>query len=106
ALENAAMIPIALLMAVACWHLAVAGLSLIWVGHAGTVAAREYAMSGNEYNAQQVARDAVPGPFASGTKVTTSGPTMTVTMPIPASFAGQVGFPKEVSVTRGVVVEP
>ncbi|WP_277453702.1 P-loop NTPase [Janibacter sp. DB-40] len=105
ALENAAMIPIALLLAVIGWQVAVTGLTFIYTGHASSAATREWAITGNEHDARTEARDAVPQPFGSGVDVAAHDARVTVRMDIPASF-DVPGLPQQLTVTEGVVMEP
>ncbi|WP_427384231.1 AAA family ATPase [Janibacter sp. G56] len=106
ALENAAIIPLAMLLAVLCFQLAVIGLTFVYAGHAGAEAAREYGISGDASSAAAVARDVVPGPFAKGLSVTGGGDSIKVTLQVPMGFGSAVGLPQTLSATRGVVGEP
>ncbi|WP_338749349.1 P-loop NTPase [Janibacter alittae] len=105
ALENAAMIPLALILAVLGWQLAVTGLTFIYTGHASGAATREWAISSDEGAARTEARNSVPEPFGSGVDVSAHGDTVTVRMDIPVSF-DVPGLPQELTVTEGVVMEP
>lgn len=105
ALENAAMIPLALMLAVFGWQVAVIGMTFVYTGHASGAATREWAISSDEHNARVEARDAVPEPFRSGVDVSAAGDTVTVSMDIPASF-DVPGLPQHLTVTEGVVMEP
>lgn len=105
ALENAAMIPLALILAVFGWQLAVTGLTFIYTGHASGAATREWSITSDEHDAQVEARNAVPEPFRSGVDVSAHDDTVTVNMTIPASF-DVPGLPQQLSVSEGVVMEP
>lgn len=105
ALENAAMIPLALTLAVFGWQVAVIGMTFVYTGHASGAATREWAITSDEHSARVEARDAVPEPFRSGVDVSASGDTVTVRMDIPASF-DVPGLPQQMTVTEGVVMEP
>lgn len=105
ALENATLIPLALLLAVIGWHLAVTGLTFIYTGHASGAATREWAITGDQHGTQAHARDAVPQPFRSGVDVSAHADTVTVRVDIPASF-DLPGLPQTLTVTEAVVMEP
>ncbi|WEV77354.1 P-loop NTPase [Janibacter cremeus] len=105
ALENAAMTPLALVLAVFGWQLAVTGLTFIYTGHASGAATREWAITSDVHDARAEARDAVPEPFRSGLDVSAHAESVTVNMSIPASF-DVPGLPQQLSVTEGVVMEP
>lgn len=105
ALENAVMIPLALLMAVICWQLAVIGVTFIYAGHATGAATREYSISGSTLQAQAEARSSVPTTFGSGLDVSSRRDTVTVRMDIPSSF-NVPGMPQELSMSQDVVREP
>ncbi len=107
AIETAGIIPLALLTAVMCWHIAVIGLSFIWGGHATSIAAREYAITSDTTVARNAAQRAIPDAF--GRHLTVSNPSgdrISVTVDIPLSFADSIGFPDTFTTTRDVVREP
>lgn len=107
ALENAAMIPFALVLAVLCWQIAVIGLTFVYSGHASSAAAREYSISQDESAASRSAKEAVPDSFGTGLDVS-STPTdeIVVTMRVPMSFSEVPGLPETVTTTRHVLEEP
>lgn len=104
AVENAAMIPLAILLALVCWQAAVIGLTFLYSGHAASAASREFAISGSRTHATEMARDAVPGPFADGIHVATNGREVRVRMNVPG--ADIPGLPESLTTTRKVVTEP
>lgn len=105
ALENAAMIPLAVLLAVIGWQVAVTGLTFIYTGHASGVATREWAITSDENETQVETRDAVPEVFRSGVDVSAHDDIVTVSVDIPASV-DLPGLPQQLTVTEGVVMEP
>lgn len=106
ALETAVMIPVALLVGLMAWQLAVTGLAWLWSGQAMGLAAREYAISGSVTHATQAARAGVPAPFSSGITVSANGAAIRVAVPVPASLPARFGFPAEIASTKNVVREP
>lgn len=107
ALENAVMIPLAILLAVVCWQIAVTGLAFVWAGNATSAAARAYATGGTSATATTAARNSVPSAFQGGIAVAVpAAHKIAVTVPIPMTFAGVVGLPTTVTTTRSVVSEP
>ncbi len=106
ALENVAIIPLAILMAFLAFQIAVYGLSAIWLGQSSSVAAREYGVHGNAAKAATKARATVPEPFSSGLGVQGHGQSVTVSMNVPLAVGGLVGMPSSLSQNVGVVREP
>lgn len=107
ALENAAAIPMAILVAVLCWQIAVTGVAFIWAGRATTAAARSMAVNDNPDQVAHAARSAVPGAFSDGMVVRRPTPSsVSVTTRVPLSFAGAIGLPTSLTTTRNVVTEP
>lgn len=107
ALENAAMIPLVLLLGVLCWQVAVIGLTFVYSGHASNAAAREYSISASEESAVSSARGAVPDIFGTDLEVkSTSVGEVELTMQVPLSFSQVPGVPESVTTTRAVVQEP
>jgi pilus assembly protein CpaE len=105
ALENAATIPLALILCVLGWQLAVTGLTFIYAGHANGAASREYAISGDVDAARAEARESIPTPFSSGLDVRAAGNRVTVRVDVPASFEVP-GLPDVLKVSKQVVMEP
>ncbi len=105
ALENAATIPLALILCVLGWQLAVTGLTFIYAGHANGAASREYAISGDVDAARAEARESIPTPFSSGLDVRAAGSRVTVRVDVPASFEVP-GLPDVLKVSKQVVMEP
>lgn len=102
ALENVAVIPMALGFIVMLWQLAVLGLGALWLGQASTEATRTYAITGSVYEATQSARKTIPEPFSSGVHVSASGNSVWVTVKVPpGSF-----FLSEVTSHHTVTKEP
>ncbi len=106
ALENVAIIPLAILMAFLAFQIAVYGLAAIWLGQSTSVAAREYGVHGSVAVAAGKARDTVPEPFSSGLGVEGHGSSVTVRMDVPMAVGGLVGLPASLSQSVGVVKEP
>lgn len=101
------MIPLALVLAVICWQIAVIGLTFVYSGHASSAAAREYSISQSESAASHSAKEAVPETFGSGLDVSsTPSDEVVVTMRIPMSFSEIPGLPETVTTTRHVLEEP
>lgn len=103
-IETVGVLPIAILLCLVAWQIAVTGFSSLYAGHASTVAAREYAVSHDVQEAERKARAAVPGPLRSGFDVSADRNEITVTVPVP--MGAPVILPTELSSTREVVMEP
>ena len=106
ALENVAIIPLALLLAFLAFQITVYGLAAIWLGQSTSVAAREYGVHGNAVYAVTKARDTVPEPFSSGLAAEGHGSSLTVRMKVPLAAGGLVGLPSSLSQNVGIVKEP
>lgn len=103
-LETVGILPAAVLLCLIGWQTAVTGFSFIYAGHASSVAAREYSVTGDKVEATQAARKAVPGSLRSGVSVSTSGKRVSVTVPIVKGWPGSV-LPTQLTSTRTVVRE-
>ncbi|MBR7742632.1 AAA family ATPase [Phycicoccus sp. BSK3Z-2] len=103
-LENVVMLPFALLIALAAWQVVVIGLTFVMSGNAAAAAAREYSVSGNRSAAEAEARRSTPMGF-DDLGVSVSGNDVTVRMRIPMAGPRNIGFPQELSSTRGMVSE-
>lgn len=103
AIENVAILPMAITMVLLAWQLAVFGMSSVWSGHAANAAARAHAL---HLDPVQAARDAVPGGVASGLVVSTSGGSVTVSVAVPLVAPGVGTLPARITTTRTVVEEP
>ncbi|MFT3875678.1 MAG: AAA family ATPase [Propioniciclava sp.] len=101
-LENVAVIPMALGIAVVMWQVAVLGLGALWLGQASTEATRSYAISGNITQATQAARSTIPEPFSSGVAVSGGSGTVRVTLHLPPGMS----LLPSISSTHTVVQEP
>lgn len=106
ALENAGILPAVIFMAILAWQVAVIGFTFIFAGHSTTAAAREYAVSGSQYQAREAAVDAVPGVLKHRVTVTTNGSDISVRVGIPAAAPAFTGLPQHLTTTRSVVAEP
>jgi pilus assembly protein CpaE len=105
-LENVALFPKLLLVALLCWQATLFALSFVWSSYAADAASRAGARGGD---AQQAAEGAVPGGFVNDVHVSTGsdagGTTITVTLAVPLVFPG-LDTPMHVDSTRHVVEEP
>lgn len=105
ALENAGIIPIALMLIVICWQVGVTGLTFFWNAQAATAASHEYAISHNSGLANLKARQAVPNLWSRGTLVSSGVSDVTVVTPIPTGLGHVAGLPNNITTTRSVVIE-
>lgn len=105
ALETVGVLPAAILLILVAWQVGVTGFSFVYAGHASAEAAREYSVSGNTSRATAAARGAVPSVLRSGVQVSTSGDTVTVTVPIRSGSGSVTGLPTKLTSTRTVVSE-
>lgn len=104
-LENAGIFPLAVLMCLLAWQVAVIGFTFVYAGHATTHAAREYAVTGSQSQARDAAREAVPAVLRAGLQVDSSGNAISVTVRIPAAAPSQTGLPQSLTTTRDFVSE-
>lgn len=106
ALENVAMLPLTIFMALAAWQVIAIGLTFLMTGHASRVAAREYAVTGSESAAQALARETTPWMFGGeAIDVSVDGSRVTLRMDVPAAGPASLGFPQRLTSTRAVVSE-
>lgn len=105
ALENVGVLPIALLLCLIAWQVAVTGFTFIYAGHATTAAAREFAVSADAGKARAAADDALPGALQGGLAVSAGGNRVSVTLQIPAAAPALIGLPTRITTTRQVVPE-
>ncbi len=99
------MLPIALLLCLIAWQVAVTGFTFIYAGHATTAAAREFAVSADAGKARAAADDALPGALQGGLAVSAGGNRVSVTLQIPAAAPALIGLPTRITTTRQVVPE-
>lgn len=104
-IENAGVLPLALLVCLVAWQVAVIGFTFIYSGHATTQAAREYAVTGSVSEAQAAALEAVPSVLRSGVQVQASGSQVSVTLRVPKAAPSGTGLPQQLTTTRTVVTE-
>lgn len=102
-LETVGILPALLLVCVLMWQLGLAGMTLLWSGHAAGAAARAASVNTDPADA---ARAAVPGWIAPDLSVRTAGDTVTVSIPVPVFAPAFGSFPGAITTTRTVVREP
>ncbi|WP_114559453.1 AAA family ATPase [Desertihabitans aurantiacus] len=103
-LENAALIPVAVVLLVVCLQAALLGVSFVWSGIAADSAARAVAIGEDPARAAQ---DRLPPGFASELSVSRSGPaTVSVRVSSPLLIGEGVTSEVAVAVDRTVVEEP
>jgi pilus assembly protein CpaE len=102
-LELVGILPVALVVLLLCWQVALYGMSAIWAGHAASVAARAASVGADPGAA---VRADLPAGVAGDVTVTGGGSSVTVVVRVPMLAPRLPGLPVTVSSTRGVVSEP
>lgn len=102
-LETVGIFPALLLVCVLMWQLGLAGMTFVWSGQAATAAARAASVNADPLTD---ARDSVPDWIAPDLEVSTSGDTVTVSLPVPVFGPSFGSFPGSITTSRTVVREP
>jgi pilus assembly protein CpaE len=112
ALETVGMFPLLVVLCFTVWQIAVAGMTLVWSGHAANAAARAASISDDPEVVQSAARDAVPdGMREDLTVITEISPQtrqleVTVSLKVPIAAPGVGAFPTAITTTRTIAPEP
>jgi pilus assembly protein CpaE len=109
ALETVGILPILLVLCFTAWQMGVAGMTMIWSGHAANAAARAVSINADPGEA---ARNAIPSGMRADLTVTTSTDQVTnaqqvrVSLKVPIAAPGVGSFPGAITTTRDVSGEP
>ncbi|MFV0461782.1 MAG: CpaE family protein [Nostocoides sp.] len=106
AVENAGILPMALITALVAWQVGVIGFSSLYASLAAGSAAREYSIAGTQHAAYDGARNRLPSSLRDGLIVTAGGHRVTVKLHVPGQAPAGFGLPQDVSISRSVVQEP
>ena len=102
-LETIGIFPLLVLLLLTVWQVGIAGMTMVWSGHAANAAARAASVNTDP---GQAARDAVPNGMAEDLTVSTDGDQVTVSLRVPIGAPGVGSFPGHITTTRTVVREP
>jgi pilus assembly protein CpaE len=102
-LETIGIFPLLVLLLFTVWQVGIAGMTMVWSGHAANAAARAASVNTDP---GQAARDAVPNRMADDLTVSTDGDQVTVSLRVPIGAPGVGSFPGHITTTRTVVREP
>ncbi len=103
ALETVGIFPLLLVLLFTIWQVGIAGMTMVWSGHAANAAARAASVDADPLAAAQ---DVVPGRIAEDLTVSTANNTVTVRLRVPIGAPGIGAFPGAITTTRTVVKEP
>ena len=102
-LETAALVPLALLVLVVVFQVALLGVTVVWSDVATSAAARAVSVGTDP---QEAARDAVPSAMRPGTRVAVAGSRVSVTVKAPLLVGTGVNREIALDVNHNVVKEP
>lgn len=112
ALETIGILPALLILCFTVWQVGLAGMTVVWSGHAANAAARAASIDSDSAKVQAAARDAVPdGMRRNVTAFTaldqvTRELRVTVSLKVPIAAPGVGAFPGAITTTRTVAPEP
>ncbi len=102
-IETVGVLPVALLVMVLCWQVALYGMSAVWAGHAASVAARAVSVGADP---EAAVRSSLPDGVRGAVTVSRTGSQVTAVVQVPLLAPGVGSLPAGVSSSRWVVQEP